>query len=108
MKKIINCTPHEINIIREDGNINIKPQEKPARVSTKRVVTGNINGITVNNVCFGEVENLPEEKEDTIIIVSRIVAEAVKRYRDDVVVVDETVRDEKGRVIGCKSFAVIY
>ena len=50
------------------------------------------------------------KKEVTIInltthyIVSRIVAE-IMRNRKDLILANETVRDDKGQIIGCKSFS---
>lgn len=61
--------------------------------------------IKVNSTSFGEVEGLPEPQEGTIFIVSALVAQALRGVRDDLVIPDDTVRDEQGRIIGCKSFA---
>jgi hypothetical protein len=66
-----------------------------------------INGIPVNQVSFGQVNGLPEERKDTIYIVSRIVAEAVKGQRNDVFIVDKTVRNEQGQIVGCEALAKI-
>ena len=61
--------------------------------------------IKINSTSFGEVDGLPEPQEGTIFIVSALVAQALKGARDDLVVPDDTVRDDRGVIIGCKSFA---
>jgi hypothetical protein len=65
-----------------------------------------IGGIPVNKSKFGEVENLPEPQEGTIYIVSALTAQAVPE-RKDVYITDDAVRDEQGRVIGCRALAHI-
>ena len=55
---------------------------------------------------FTEIEGLPEPKENTIYIVSALVAGAAKN-RDDLVVPNDIVRDDQGRIIGCRSLAKI-
>jgi len=105
--KIINLTPHPIIIIKENGEkIILEKCNNPARCDSFRVKVCEINGISVNKVCFGQIYNLPEKRENTIYIVSRIIAEAAKD-RDDLYIVDETIRDENGNIIGCKSLAKI-
>jgi len=55
---------------------------------------------------FTEIEGLPEPKEGTIYIVSALVAGAAKD-RDDLVVPNDTIRDDQGRIIGCRNLARI-
>ena len=47
---------------------------------------------------------LPNEQEGVLYIVSRITAEALPN-RDDLLMVDGTVRDDGGRIIGCTGFS---
>jgi len=47
---------------------------------------------------------LPDKQEGVLYIVSRITAEALPN-RDDLLMVDGTVRDDDGRIIGCTGFA---
>ena len=55
---------------------------------------------------FGAVEGLPDPEEGVVWIVSRVVAEAAKE-RDDLLVTDDAVRDDQGRIIGCRALARI-
>lgn len=100
--KIINLTPHAINLcgkVIESAGL--------ARCESVVEKIGEIDGIKVNRRKFGVVYGLPEPQEDTIYIVSALVAQAVAGQRDDVFIVDETVRDEQGKIIGCNALARI-
>jgi len=121
--KIINLTPHPINIIRGDQKITIPPSGKVARVQPKQQVVGFINvqdtEIPIVRTEFGEVQGLPEEPEpNTIYIVSTIVLQAIannpelaEKFRGKVVAPDTSpsgaVRDEQGRIIGVKGFQIL-
>lgn len=70
------------------------------------------NGIPITKTVFGDVQivdgegnvyPMPEICDDTIYIVSALVARACSD-RSDFFIVNDTVRDNGGRIIGCKSF----
>ncbi len=113
--EIINATPHEINVIMEGslfttGNlekeISFPPSGIVVRLTTTKEVVGSAEGIPVHKVRYGEVEGLPEPQAEVVYIVSSLVANALKGKRYDLIMVDDTVRDEKGKIIGCKAFAI--
>lgn len=106
--KIINLTPHAINIVDGEGKVTltIEPSGSVARATNKTVVTGDINGIPVTKTEYGEVEGLPAQEEDTIYIVSTLVAQRCAG-REDVFVPGEQVRDGQGRIIGCRSLGKV-
>ena len=107
--KIVNLTPHEINIHAEDVVTSVPPASTPARCVSTSEQVDTIAGIPVFVTTFGEVTGLPEPTADTIFIVSRIVADAVARTnaRPDVFVPGEGIRDDAGRIVGCKGIARI-
>lgn len=108
MTKIVNLTPHSINLLVDDKEIVIPPSGTIARAETERrqIDTIKIDGanISINKTVFGDVVGLPDPKPDTIFVVSMLVAQAVP-HRDDVFIVDDTVRDDKGRIVGAKALA---
>lgn len=106
--KMINLTPHAINFVGADNAplVTVEPSGTLARVSCETVVIGEEGGIPITTNKYGEVEGLPEPKEDTIFIVSALVAGRVP-HRSDVFIPNEAVRDEKGRIVGCKSLGRI-
>lgn len=110
--ELINLTPHTINIIDANNEpvAEIEPCGEVARAHVVRKVVGSVAvascEIPVIESTMGDVEGLPERQEKVGYIVSRVVAEAV-RERDDVFIPDDSVRDEEGRIIGCRSLARI-
>lgn len=99
--KIINLTPHAITIITDGNNIEIAPSGTVARCKEVTENIGEVNGIPVVRKTFGEIEGLPQPQADTIFIVSALVAQAAKR--EDVFSPGDFVRDDQGRILGCKS-----
>ena len=104
-KKVVNLTPHAINFVTENGApvCTIEPSGSIARVSCSTVKIGEINGIPVTANEYGEVEGLPLPEEGTIYLVSSLVAGRCPD-RKDVFIPNEPVRNEKGMIVGCKSF----
>ena len=106
--RIINLTPHSITFYDNAGStvLTVEPSGKVARCSVVREKVGTIAGIPVNRSRFGKVENFPDPEEGTIYIVSALTAQAVPD-RPDVYITDDAVRDEQGRIIGCRALAHI-
>ena len=109
--RIVNLTPHPLNLMPEgpDGpTVTIPPSGLVARCATSRVQvdTVTVDGITVpvNQTRFGEVSDLPDPQPDTIFVVSALVAQAVPE-RQDIFITDDAVRDDQGRIIGCRALA---
>jgi len=106
MTKIINLTPHSLNIKKIDGSIEtIQPTGIIARVSSKVETVGEINGISITKQTFGDVIDLPEPTEDTVFVVSRMVKDRVPD-RTDVLVPGTPVRDDKGNIIGANGLSL--
>jgi len=99
---IVNLTPHTINLPAPIGEV---PSSGLARCETTTQKVGEINGVPLTKTEFGEVTGLPAPEEGVIYVVSRLVLTAVADVRDDVYCPGELVRDEAGRVVGCKSLS---
>jgi hypothetical protein len=69
------------------------------------VLVGEHDGLPLYQAEFGEVEGLPEPAEGVLYVVSMLVRQAVPE-RTDVASPGELVRDEQGRVIGCRGLNV--
>ena len=123
MSTIVNCTPHAIQLLREeDGEWDTLMVLEPSGLSVRVVAdTENVGSVTcdeqefdVRKRVFGNVnvtdsngeEATLETKEGTFYVVSRIAAEAMPE-RNDLLLVDGTVRNDEGRIIGCTGFAVL-
>ena len=97
----VNLTPHALNIVQSDGSFyTLPPSGQVARVATTRTIVNEIDGIEIYETQFGEVEGLPERNSQDILIVSALVAQRANRA--DVYSPGELVRDESGKVIGCR------
>lgn len=112
--KIMNLTPHALTIISGENNMQklvIEPSGVVARVSTRTESIGSITtddgfNIPLTTTVFGRLEGLPAPEEGTIYVVSSLVAGRVP-YRPDVMIPNESIRDDKGRIIGCLSLGKI-
>lgn len=101
---IINLTPHAIIV---DG-FTIPASGAVARCDT---ITEPVDlpgcPVPVVRQYFGAVEGLPDPAEDTIYVVSAIVAQAVGDARDDLYIPGQQIRDNENRIIGCRSLAIL-
>lgn len=105
---IINLTPHAITFLRDDNSVLaiVEPSGTIARASQTREAVDSVNGIVINQCSYGSVTGLPDPQPETIYLVSALTAQACPE-RSDVYIVDDAVRDENGRIIGCRAIAHI-
>jgi len=103
---IINKTPHNVNII-VNGEIvkTFHPSGDIIRVEQEILPEDDIEGIPITRSIFGKVEDLPEFYPGTFYIVSQMVKNALP-MRKDLLVPVETVRNEEGIIIGCRSLGI--
>lgn len=120
--KVVNLTPHEINLYEGDNIVaTFPPSGSVARVDMVRAPQGFIRIsewedshpgaahllVQIHHENVNMVEGLPEPKEGTIYLVSRVVLAAVPQERIDVFCPDTgptAVRDENGQIAGVRGF----
>lgn len=103
---IINMTPHDINVIAVDGEVETIPASgQTVRLKMETASAGSHDGIPLTETVFGSPEGLPPKTPGTLLIVSQIVKSALP-LRRDLVVPAELVRDAEGRIIGCRSLGI--
>ena len=107
---IINLTSHKITVLDNRGNeifelsgVQNPPRVEEIKYETKHLKINGMHDLKIYKAENVSVTRLPQQKENTYYIVSRLVAEYAKK-RKDLLVPDEFVRDEDGNIIGCKSF----
>ena len=122
LTRYVNTTPHAINILagsdinRGEADVTIESSNVSIRVKSE----SEVECLTIVGSLFVEIRKrkftsvtyledgvempLPNQQEGVTYIVSRITAEALPT-RDDLLMVDGTVRDDDGRIIGCTGFA---
>lgn len=119
---IHNMTPHSITLV-VDGVYVSFPSEGVIRASQKdakvdeietNLDLGNSSAgftIPVFSSSFGAPEGVPElEEQDAVYIVSSIAFQSLKAAGYDMskfVITSGTIRDEQGRIVGCKGFSRI-
>lgn len=97
----VNLTPHEVNIISDDGVMHIPPSGKVARCEQLEQPAGEIDGIRVTHVSMGEPIDLPPSREGVTYIVSHIVLQKAT-WRKDLVKPGALVRNAAGEIVGCE------
>lgn len=108
--ELVNLTPHEIRlwVQQPEGLLLIPPSRQVARVVVRREDAGHIDAggmsIPLARTTYGEIEGLPGPTPGTLYIVSSLVA-AAARDRNDLLIPDDLVRDEQGKVIGARGLA---
>lgn len=115
--EIVNLTPHPIVVFSSTSGEKIAeyPSRGVARVKTYEKQVSEINGVPIVQTEYREVEGLPETpEENTVYLVSLVVAQALQAEKEKWsghILVPNTaptplgaVRDEKGRIIGVRSF----
>jgi len=100
--KIINCTPHPIDIISTGGKKTILVSGILPRLQEQVTATDlMVEGVAITEKSFCRVEGLPEKKDGVFLVVSSLVAQAANRSD---LIVPELCRDESGKIIGCSGF----
>lgn len=108
---VINLTPHTINLVTEDGTQLLSLESQGvARVASTTEVVGylQVGGVAVpqTHTTFGEVEGLPDLTSGVGYVVSNMIISALAQQgirRNDLFTPGLQVRDDQGRVIGCRS-----
>lgn len=106
---IKNLTPHAVTIVAADGTVDRTiPSDGVARAAQMMKPAGAIDGITLVDMVYGEPVDLPDPQDGMFLIVSALTAQAAKaagRPTDDLLLPADAVRDEAGRIIGCRALA---
>lgn len=108
--KIINLTPHDIHIVDNAGNVvrTYPASGEVARIKMTTEQAGVLpDGTPLSKTEFdpSTIEGLPAPQDNTRYIVSVLLKNACPD-RSDLLVPAEQVRDEKGRIVGCRSLGV--
>ena len=115
--KIINLTPHEIVYIKADGTKETFPSSGNLRADRVEMSRVEKDGFAICEYWYRRqdmdenVERLLIENadnKDCYFIVSKITMEALRELDVDTsnfLIVGETVKDDSGNVIGCRSFS---
>ena len=107
--EIVNLTPHKILVFNETNKVVCEiASSGVARAESEIVTSGNLAGIPIKKVHFGKPIGLPDFELGKWFVVSRVTAEAAKfagRDTSDLLLTVDSVRDESGRIVGCRGFS---
>lgn len=99
MDLIINLTPHPILI---EGCSPIMPSGEIARAKEIIADAPSLGDFPCTYQEFGEIIGLPEYQKNVFYIVSLPIWNALPE-RSDLLLSGQQVRDESGKIVGCKS-----
>jgi hypothetical protein len=106
---VINLTPHDVTVWLDDdplgGKVRFPASGQVARLGTIELGTQSYPGVLapVELVEFHHLENPPPQEDGTWYIVS--LPTALAHPRKDFLVPYREVRDEDGRIVGCRMLA---
>jgi len=113
---IVNATPDVITLVSRQGieqdsknqflaeTVEILKEIPPSGILPRvSIVTGEIDGIAIESIVYGEIEKLPKYQEGIYYIVLELVAAAATKIgRTDCLAPGGLVRDKStGTVLGC-------
>lgn len=106
----VNLTPHDVVVYGAEDQIilTIPTSGEVARIAETAETIGHIDDIPITMVTLGEIQALPARQSGTFYIVSMPALMAVLATgldRPDLLYPYGQVRDEAGRIIGCRSLA---
>lgn len=110
-KNVINLTPHDIHMYVNDKKVQTYPahytteeQHLIPRCSMETIQVDTLDDMfPLYKTVYGEVNNLPDQKEDTYLIVSAMVRNK-RSDRTDLISPYDLIRNDKQQVIGCTGF----
>lgn len=105
--RIINMLPHDVVVYGDlDQVVATFPGagDGSARISLDIIDEEYLCGVPVRTREVAGYINLPEPQYNTFYIVSGLFARFGPTDRDDLLIVSGQVRDDFGRVIGCRGF----
>ena len=102
--KVVNCTPHAVNLKMENGSYKtIEPSGLVPRVGTEQTEPKWNGSFWATRIVYKMDDILlPEPKQGTIYIVSKLCADAAP-HRHDLWFPADLVRDSEGKIIACDS-----
>jgi hypothetical protein len=103
-----NLTPHEVVVDAGSGTVRLPPSGVVARCTTTRDILEHVSvedvAVPLTRVRVVECQDLPQPEAGVMLMVSRLVAEA-RPDRADLVVPDDAIRDDQGRIVAVRALA---
>jgi len=109
---LVNLTPHAVIVLDENGEVIVCIQASGtiARLVETVAEAPEVLGVPGVTVALGPIDGLPDQVDGTTYVVSMPLLMGMRAAgidRPDCVYPFGQVRDDQGRIIGCRSFARI-
>jgi hypothetical protein len=108
--EVRNLTSHTVYLEINCEMVAIAPSGTIARAISRTEEVGNLGGIRLTRTVFGLPIDLPDPSNGIYLVVNAVTARAAKaagRSTDDLLLPAEPIRDEQGRIVGCRSLSVV-
>ena len=105
--KLLNYTAHDINLYDGEKLKEVLPSVGVFRLKETNIIIGFLDEYPVYGKSYKLEDELPKEVPGVAYIVSSIAAQALKNKRNDIYVVNDTIRNASNQICGFKSFAKI-
>lgn len=111
-RELVNMTPHPVTVYQMDGETPVATVPSSGMVRVAEAIEVRVEGdgevpIVSIERDPNQIEGLPDYNGDRYVIVSDLAYQAAKPLgRDDLLRPGPAVRDETGRIIGCKGLAI--
>lgn len=104
---LVNLTPHPISIHCPNSVLNLAPSGAPPRLEEYKTELLPLGDIPLCTIKMGEPQGLPAPQEGVYLVVSALVANHPSvSNRNDLLYPGPAVRDENGRIVGCRGLCV--
>ena len=103
--KLINLTPHDIVVQKEDGTrVTYPASGQVARVEIEDACVGDIDGIPIYKGKAKKVEGIPNPQDGVMYVVSLFVLQHANR--EDLISpnTSDAIRDDKGRITAVRGW----
>lgn len=106
MTEFVNLTGHVVTLLSNGDPREFRPSGTIIRLKERELHSEYIDSVRVKTVEYETdgSESWPSPREDTLFIVSYMIAKAAT-WRDDLVFPFDLIRKPGGVIVGCRSFA---
>jgi hypothetical protein len=104
--RLRNLTPHRLHILDHTGAtlLDLPAEPDPARIIQTVLNEEHLpSGVPIRTIRYGSPIALPDPTAETLLVVSRVVAQHL--HRIDLLFPDGEIRDPDGRIVACQALA---
>lgn len=107
---LLNLTPHAISIVVNGETTTIQPSGTIARVAVSAVQVAEFNGVPVMANEYGNVEGLPEDTTQPILVSAMVLGQLGAEWRNIAFAPDTgktAIRNEQGHIVAVTQLVTV-